>query len=435
VFGAAPAWSAAGIHTQEALKSASATHSGGPGTTRLRKLLVVAELGVSLVLLIGAGLLMRTFLKLAHTDLGFRPERLLTFRASPIGPYDRDYSGFYSSVLQRLQHLPKTESAALTYDIPLSDEDFYLGGRIQALGHPMVPFIERPVIGNTLVSPEFFHTLGIPLKRGRIFDLHDSARGGAQVTNYGMASASPVVVNEAFVRRLFPGEDPLGRRVMFGPDRNPVTWTIIGVVGDIRAGALGADPPAMVYRCMCEGGTLLRAAVILRTTGDPKAQIGAVEAAVHAEDRDVPIFDVKTMDERREAALAPERFQLAVIGTFAAIAMLLAAAGVYGVMSYLVARRTREIGIRVAMGARPADVLGMVIGETMVLVPVAIGIGIGGAWGLTRYVRSMLYGVTELDAPTFGLAPALLAAVVLIACLAPARHAARIDPMRALRDE
>ena len=435
LFGMAPAVSAAGTQIQEALKSAGMTHSGGLGAARLRKTLVVVELGVSLVLLIGAGLLARTFLNLASTNLGFRSDRLLTFRVSPIGAFNRDYSRFYNSVLDRLQHLPMAQSAALALDIPLGDGDFYLSGRIRVLGRPVVPFVERPIINNTVASPEFFHALEIPLKGGRIFDAHDSAPPGTFVTNFGMVSAAPVVVNEAFVRRIFPGENPLGQRLMFGPDRNSVTWTIVGVVGDIRGGALGAAPPAMVYRCACEGSSLFRAGFLIRTAGDPKTAIRAVEEQVHAVDPDQPIFDVKTMEERRAAALAPERFQLAVIGSFAIIAMLLAAAGMYGVMSYLVTRRTREIGIRVAMGARPADVLGMVIGETTILVLAGIGIGLGGAWALTRYVRSMLYGVTELDATTFGLAAVLLAAIVLIACCAPARSAARIDPIRTLREE
>jgi predicted permease len=436
LFGMAPAVSAAGIQIHEALKSASMMHSRGLGAVRLRRILVVAELGVSLVLLIGAGLLARTFLKLATTNLGFRADRLLTFRVQPIGSFGQDNSKFYNSLLDRLQRLPMAESAALLLDIPLSDEDFYLSGRIRVLGRPVAPFVERPIVNNTVVSPEFFHTLAIPIKSGRIFDWHDSARpAGTFVTNYGMISAAPVVVNQAFVRKIFPGENPLGQRVVFGPDRNSVTWTIVGIVGDIRGGALGAEPPAMVYRCACEGSSLRRAGFVVRTAGDPKAAVRAVEEQVRAVDRDLPISDVKTMEERRTAALAPERFELAVIGSFAAIAMLLAAAGVYGVMSYLVTLRTREIGIRVAMGAQPADVLGMVIGETMILVLVASGIGLGGAWALTRYIRSMLYGVTDLDATTFCVAPMMLATIVLIACLAPARYAARIDPMRALREE
>ena len=179
------------------------------------------------------------------------------------------------------------------------------------------------------------------------------------------------------MRQVFPGENPLGQRIAFGPDQHDVTWTIVGVVGNIRGSTLGSEPPSMVYRCTCAGSPVFRAGFVIRTAGDPNAAIRAVEEQVRAVDRDQPIFDVRTMDERREAALAPERFQLILIGTFAVLAILLAVAGVYGVMSYLVARRTREFGIRVAMGARPADVLGIVIGETARLVLLAIAIGSG----------------------------------------------------------
>jgi putative ABC transport system permease protein len=174
---------------------------------------------------------------------------------------------------------------------------------------------------------------------------------------------------------------------------------------------------------------------VIRTAGDPKAAIRAVEEQVRAVDRDQPIFDVKTMDERRAAALAPERFQLAVAGAFAVIALVLAGVGVYGVMSYLMTRRTREIGIRMAMGARPSKVLGMVIGETMILVLMGVAAGLGGAWALTRYIESLLHGVAALDAWAFTLAPVLLAAIMLISSIGPARNAARIDPVTALRND
>lgn len=434
LFGLAPALYAAATRIYESLKSGHVTHSGGPGASRLRKILLVGELAVSMILLIGAGLLTRTFLNLVHTDLGFRTDHLLTFRVNPIGPLDHDYSTFYHSVLDRLQQLPMAKSAALLTDIPLSEEDFYMSGRIRVVGRVLVPFNERPIINNTVVSPGFFHTLEIPLRRGRIFDPLDSSRP-VQLTNYGIASAAPVVVNQAFVRKLFPEEDPVGRQIAFGPDHNSVTWTIVGVVGDVRGAALDTDPPAMVYRCTCEGSRVFRAGFIIRTAVDPKTMIRAAEDQVHAVDRDQPVFDAKTMDERRAAALTPERFQLGVIGSLAVIALLLAAAGVYGVTSYLVSRRTREMGIRVAMGARPADVLGMVLREALIVVLFAVGAGLGGAWALTRYIRSMLYNVTELDAVTFSFTPLLLTAVVLVAAFAPARHASRIDPTRALREE
>jgi putative ABC transport system permease protein len=191
----------------------------------------------------------------------------------------------------------------------------------------------------------------------------------------------------------------------------------------------------MVYRCACAGIPVFRAGFLVRTSVAPETAIRAVEQQVRAVDRDQPISNVKTMDQRRDAALAPERFQVILIGNFALIAIVLAAAGVYGTMSYLVARRTREIGIRMAMGARQADVLRMVLGETTILLLLAIVAGLGGAWAVTRYIRSMLYGVSELDPTTFILTSVLLAVIVLTASLGPARRAVRVDPMIALRDE
>src|SRR5262249_9240710 len=269
--------------------------------------------------------------------------------------FERNNAGLYADVLDRLKELPAVRSSAMLADIPLKDDDFYSTGRIRVLGRPAAEFRQRATVNNTVVSPEFFRTLVIPLTSGRTFDSHDTPRSSATDAP-GFVAAEPVVVNEALARRIFPGEDAVGKQLGFGPDERNITWTIVGVVGDVRGGALGADPPMMVYRCTCSGNSVFRARFALRTQGDPHAAIRAVEHQVRLVDRDQPISDVKTMDERRDAALAPERFQLLLIGTFAAIAMLLAAAGVYGTMSYLIARRTREIGIRVAMGATPRDI-------------------------------------------------------------------------------
>ena len=434
VFGLAPAVSAAGIHIQDALKSASLAHSGSRGAARLRHTLVVGELAVSLVLLIGAGLLARSFLHLAHTDLGFRSDHLLTFRVNPIGQMDRNYAKLYTQVLDQLKTLPAVRSATLLADVPLNDDDFYATGRIRVLGRDTAPFAERTVVNNTVVSPEFFRTLEIPLKSGRIFDAHD-APAPTETAAPGLLAAESVVVNSALARRVFPGEDPVGKRLGFGPDERNIVWTIVGVVGDVRGGALGADPPMMVYRCTCSGNAVFRAGFALRTDSDPHAMIRGVEHQVRQVDRDQPILDVKTMDERRDAALAPERFQLLLIGTFAGIALLLAAAGVYGTMSYLIARRTREIGIRVAMGATPGHIVRKLVTEGSLLLLVAVPAGLAGAWALTRYMRSMLFGVTEVDPVTFVLTPVVLAAVVLAACAGPARRALTIDPLTALREE
>jgi predicted permease len=434
LFGVAPALYAAGINIHDVLKSASLTHSRGRGATRLRKVLVVTEMGISLVLLIGAGLLARSFLHLAHTELGFASDHLLTFRIIPSGPLDRDYGPFYSEVLNRLQHLPLLRSVSVADAFPLSNEEFVPTGRIRVIGRPLVPFVDRPVVNDTVVSPDFFRTLLIPLKSGRLFDAYDFVRPQTTASQ-GVVPTKPVVVNEAFVRRVFPGEEPVGQRIVYGSDDRNSLWTIVGVVGDIRGASLGADAASSVYLCTCAGFGLFRAGFLVRTAVAPETAIRAIEQQVHALDRDQPISDVKTMDERRDATLAPERFQLILLGCFALIAILLAAAGVYGTMSYLVTSRTREIGIRIAMGARPSDVLCMVLGETTWLILFSIIAGMIGASVFTRYIRSMLYSVSELDPTTFVVTSVLLAVIVVTASARPARHAMLVDPVTALRDE
>ena len=428
IFGMAPAFAAAGIRIQDALKAAGHTQSGGAKATRARQLLVVAELSVSLILLIGAGLLTRSFLKLAHVDLGFRAGNLLTLRVNLAG--SRYAQGerqrqFYHDVLERIRQLPMVRAAAVSTDLPLSGDHPYQGMLFQVAGRPRLPQAQQPQTALSLVGREFFETMGIPLLRGRAFGVEDTQE-----------AADNIVINEAFARKIFPGENPIGQRILSGP-KDETKWTVAGVVGNVRGSALGADPSLIIYRCECQSTSrfLNRMPLIVRTTGDPHAAIAAVEGQIHAVDRDQPLYDVKTMDERLQASLAPQRFYLALMGAFAAIAVILAAVGVYGVMSYLVTRRTREIGIRMAMGARAEHVLRLVTGESIALVAIAAIAGLGGAWMLTRYLKSMLYGVTALDGPTFVITPLVLAAIALAASLAPARRAARIDPVVALREE
>jgi putative ABC transport system permease protein len=242
-------------------------------------------------------------------------------------------------------------------------------------------------------------------------------------------------VNDAFARRIFPGEDATGKQILFGSRPDLPVWTIVGVVGNVRRSALGAEPAPLIYRCSCQTGADAAFGFIVRTVGDPKATIRAIEEQVYSVDRNQPVFDVQTMDERIDAALSPARFQLVLIGTFAGIALLLAAAGVYSVMAYLIGRRTREIGIRMAMGASPATVMRMIASESAVLSAVAVVAGLIGAWALTRYIKALLYGVTDLDPVTFVAAPSLLALIVLIASAGPARRASNVDPIIALREE
>ena len=427
VFGIAPAVAATGVNIHDALKSGGQMHSGGRGATRLRQLLVVAELGVSLVLLIGAGLLVRSFVKLAHTDLGFPAENLLTMRVNLAGLRYTQAAGqkaFYEEVLQRIKQLPVVRRATVSTEIPLG-ESWSSIWVFQIAGRPPVPRAQMPRAGTTVVHRDFFQTLGIPLRSGRIFGFEDTQK-----------SSDKIVVNEAFAREILPGENPLGQRLVVG-QRADSQWTIVGVVGNIRGSALGAEPEPLIYRCTCQTDSPFetRMGVIVRTTGDPRAAIRAVEGQVYAVDRNQPVFDVKTMDERLANSLAPQRFQLTLIGTFAMIALALSALGVYGVLSYLVTRRTREIGIRMAMGARPHEVRRLLVGESLALAALAVVAGLGGAWALTRYLRSMLYGVTALDGTTFAVMPVVLVALAIASAVVPAWRASRIDPMAALREE
>jgi predicted permease len=282
---------------------------------------------------------------------------------------------------------------------------------------------QRPHANLTIASLDFFRTMGIPLRSGRLIQVAEK-------------EPDNVVVNEAFARQFFPGEDPLGQRIVFG--RNDANhWTIVGVVGSIRGGDLGAEPEPRMYRAIGQSEdrflSLMRLSV--RTAGDPLGVVRAVEGQLYAVDRSQPVFDVKTMEQRVADTLAPERFQLLLIGTFAAMAVILAALGVYGVMAYLVTRRTREIGIRMAIGARPEQVRGQILRESLALAATAVAAGVAGAWGLTRYLGAMLYGVTAVDGVTFSAAALLLVAVAMAASLLPARKASRVDPVVALREE
>lgn len=425
IFGIAPAWAAARISIHDTLKGASQSHSAGHGSTRLRQVLLITELGVSLVLLNGAGLLSRSFVNLATTQLGFPADHLLTLRMNLTNSRyasAESQSAFYDAVLERVRQLPAARAVAIATDLPLSQFNGAMG--FQAEGQS-IPMALRRQAGLTWVSPEYFRTLGAQLKSGRTFDSQDTSKTGEKL-----------VVNAVLARSVFGGEDPLGRRLVVGRRNQPI-GTIVGVVASIRQRALGAEPIPLVYECTCQeiNPFMNHMSLIVRTTSDPHAMIPDIEDQIYAVDREQPVYDVRTMEERVERSLAPQRFQLILIGTFAAIALILAAAGVYGVMSYLVARRTREIGIRMALGARPQQVQSLVVRESLMLVVIAVVAGLGGAWALTRYVRSMLYGVTALDEATFAITPLILALIVLGAAFGPARRASRIDPMSALREE
>jgi putative ABC transport system permease protein len=426
VFGIAPALGVSGVSIQEALKSAGAGQGGSRRSARLRRLLVVVELAVSLVLLIASGLLARSFLNLAHTELGFPAAHLLTLRVNLTGPQygtGRAQQRYYAEALERVRQLPVVRSAAVSTDLPLTGDRPFQFDSFQVAGRAPLPMAERPHANLTLASLDFFRTMEIPLRSGRLIQIAEQ-------------EPDNVVINEAFARKILPGEDPVGQRIVFG--RNDAThWTIVGVVGDTRGNELGAGPEPHLYRVIgqSEDRFLSMMRLSVRTTGDPLAVQRAVEGQLYAVDRTQPVFDVKSMEQRVADTLAPQRFQLVLIGTFAAMAVILAALGVYGVMAYLVTRRTREIGIRMAIGARPEQVRGQILRESLALAAAAVAAGVAGAWGLTRYLAAMLYGVTPLDGVTFAAAALVLVAVAMAASLLPARKASRVDPVVALREE
>jgi putative ABC transport system permease protein len=275
----------------------------------------------------------------------------------------------------------------------------------------------------TLVSRDYFAAMGIPLISGRLFDIQDSPKTG-----------DAIVINEAFARKIFPAEDPLGHKIGDAASSR----TIVGVVGSTRGQALGEEPQPLIYRCTCQqsGNRFLSLmSVVVRTKGDPRSAMRAVESAMYAVDPTQPVFGMKTMDDRVAAALAPERFNLLLLGLFAVMAVVLASVGVYGVMAYLVTRRTREIGIRMAIGARPEQVRRQVMAETGWLAAASVAVGLAGSFALTRYLGTMLHGIGALDGLTFAAAAMLLVAIAMTASVAPARRASLIDPVRALREE
>ncbi|MBV8816992.1 MAG: ABC transporter permease, partial [Acidobacteriaceae bacterium] len=325
VFGMVPAFSAVRVSVQESLKMSGPAQSGGKSAMQVRRLLIVAELALSLVLLIGAGLLGRSFLNLAHQDLGFPASNLLTMRVNLVGSQHATGAGqleYYRQVLERLRQLPMVRSAAVATDVPLSGGHPYMGFAFQIGGRPALPMRDRPQASMNIVSPEYFSTLGIPLKQGRLFGAQDTPE-----------AADSVIVNETFVKRNLANENALGKLIVEGPN-DTVHWRIAGVVGDVRGTALGVEPEPLVYRCTCEMGTsnrfLTRMSVIVRTWGDPRGAVAVVEGQLYAVDRKQPVFDVKTMQERQDQAMAPQRFELFLIGTFAVIAVVLAAFGIYG---------------------------------------------------------------------------------------------------------
>ncbi len=391
---------------------------------RTRKVLLVAEVALALVLLIGAGLMLRTVFQLTHVDPGFNTENLLSMRLILSGDaYSVERRrAFFSESLAQINAIPGVESAALTLSLPIEGSNW---GSVFIAGDKPVPArIDLPSAAFTPVSSNYFEVMGIRLLAGRAFNDADSSD-----------SQHVVIINQTLANRLWPGEDPVGKRLKQGFPEDKTPWReIVGVVGDVKQNGVDRAAPLQVYMPLMQEPTR-STTVVVRASGDPLALAPRVEEKIHSIDKDLPVFNARSMDQLLDNAIAQQQLAMALLAGFAVLALLLAAVGIYGVMSYTVTQRTHEIGVRMAMGARPKDVLKLVVGQGMMLAMVGVGIGLSAALGLTQLMASMLFGVSSTDPITFIAISLLLIAVAALACYIPARRAAKVDPMVALRYE
>jgi putative ABC transport system permease protein len=426
LFGLVPALQASAAEPQESLREGGRGSTAGPRARVLRRALVVSEMAIALVLLAGAGLLVKSFLRLQHIDPGLSVDRVLTLRLSlPDVRYAEtpQQIHYYDELLRRAAGLPGVGAAAVTSDLPLGGSDSVLNFSIE--GRPDAKRGEEPESGFHQVSPDYFRALGIPLLRGRSFDARDLQK-----------APGVVVISETMARRYWPGEDPMGRRLSFGTsDKGELYWmTVVGIAADVLQKGLHTAPRAEAYVSHMQWPSRY-STLIVRSGLDPAGLEAAVRREALAVDPDIPLYEVKTMREVLDGSLASRRFDMALLALFAALAVLLAAVGLYGTMAYMVTQRTHEIGIRMALGARSRDVLRLVVGQGMALTLAGVTLGVLGALALTRVLSTLLVGVAATDPWTFGAVAALLSAVAFVACYLPARRAARVDPLIALRCE
>ena len=426
VFGLAPAIQAVRFNQIETLKEGGRDAATGGSGKRLRSLLVMAEVAISLVLLIGAGLLINSFLRLRNVDPGFRAENLLTMKiVLPEPKYEKwkMRSTFYSDLIQRVQSLPGVKSAAVTTNLPLYSQGNSIGVSIE--GKPEPPPGQELIVTTRIISNGYLDTMSIPLLKGRQLTDQDTDN-----------SQNVAVVSETMASRFWPGEEVVGKRVSIGKVRSPEDWIqVIGVAKDVRQFELNDDPKPQMYLTYRQFGFFDAQDLVVKTDVDPASMASAVRKAVWEIDKDQPISNIRTMETILAESIARQRFSMLLLAIFAGVALVLAAVGIYGVMSYSVAQRTHEIGIRMALGAQTMTVLKLAIGYGLKLVLAGIAIGLIAAFALTRVMSTLLFGVTATDPTTFALISLLLIAVAAIASYIPARRATRVNPIIALRYE
>jgi putative ABC transport system permease protein len=422
--GLAPAWRLARTNVNEALKQGTGRTAADSGGRATRNILVVCEVGMSLVLLIGAGLMIRTLRALHDVKPGVDPHNVLTFRVTlPREKYSKPEQqlNFYKQLVERVSSLPGVESAGTIDALPFTNDGSTQPVAIE--GRPAVEFAMQPEVAVRTISPGYLRALRIPLLAGRDFSETDT-----------LESPGAIVISESTAREFWPNENPIGKRLTlsFYPEK---VREVIGVAGDVKfRGPDSRKSLATVYVPLAQI-TFWNQAMVVRTARDPASSASAMAAAVHQQDPDQPLSDVRTMDDILADSLSQQRFSMLLLASFAGLALVLAAVGIYSVLAYAVRQRQREIGIRLALGAQLNDVLRMVVAEGMRPALIGVALGLAGAFVLKRTISSLIFGVSESDPLTFLCVSVLLAMVALVASIIPAYRATKVDPMRALREE
>ncbi len=428
LFGLAPAVQTSRSDLNQALRESGRGSSGGPVGTRLRSALVASQLAIAFVLLIGAGLLLRSFNRLRQVDPGFRADHVLTFLLEV--PSHRHPGAqrpvFVRELLQSTRALPGVKSASAIFGLPLSP-DHSAFTTLDIEGHP-VPNSQRPRVAFRIIESQYFHTMGIRLLQGRTFTPQDE-QGGPPLA----------VVNETLARQVFKGENPLGRRIKpnisFGDSDDAPVREVVGVSADVKSSSIGGNTSPEIYAPETPTDFIGEMTIVVRTGTDPNALVPAMRSLVSSMDKDLPLREIKTLEQYVSGSISAPRFEAVLLGTFAVLALVLTIIGLYGVISYSVAQRTREIGIRIALGAQRESISHLVMREGALLTLIGVGAGLIASLFTVHLVRGLLYGIGTTDPATFIAVPVLLLGVALLACYIPARRAMSVDPIVALRYE
>jgi putative ABC transport system permease protein len=444
-FGLAPAWRLSHANPNDALKNTRRTVRTWFGRIRLGDLLVVGQVALALVLLVGAGLLVRSLHRLLQVPAGIRPERVLTLQVTPpMAQFQRDpfsVTAFYSRIVEKIGTLPEVEAVAAVTGLPftwnMSTMDFYLDGR------PVPEPGKFPNASRHTVTADYFRALGIPLLRGRTFDGHEKQPVIPPGLDFAPQNFEAIykdvlfdgVISQKMADQFWPGEDPLGKRFRLGwPDLHAPWVQVVGIAGNTTQTGQERGESAEFYLSLRQFPTP-EGYVVVRTRMDPAAALASIRTAIQSVVKDEPITDVQLMSERMAGFVSDRRFNMNLFGAFAGVALLLSVIGIYGVLSFFVSQRTREVGIRMALGAQRRDVLLDVLARGLRLAVSGVVLGLAGAWAVSRLLQSQLFGITGTDPLTYIGGALLLLLVALAACVIPARRAASINPTEALRAE